>query len=577
MKGYENPKPTSDLNNRDNYNPNDWSTFDSIKPVQTVAATETMKGPGVYEKLKETIGPESTLGKIQRIPAEFAVGAVKQLGKDVISAGQAGGKVIGSLGEKVGIPSFGSQEQIESAKQALEPTGMAQKAGGLATQVAEFATPLGGEKLAATTGMKAAELAPKALKTIAELVPRSAYNALDSAFKTFALSGGDAEQAKQMGLVGAAMPVAGKALSTLGMIGKEMAKTAASRLGGYSPQILEDAFKNPEATEKAIDKFASTPNGERQLLQNTLDAVDVLKEARRKAYQKGLETLEKETMTTKKGQLYVKKPDVISGGVPIWVPTDLSTKGIKNVTTSTMKDFNIGSKRGVLDFTKSILPKSQQNELKEVVSRIYKWDDVTPKGLNNLRQVIDGYKKGGEAQSTADKTFNLILERMRNNLDSYLVERVPQIGAMNKEYALASDTLDRIKDELTLGGKEQTITTKLMNAFNPKRPVYGEVVRELGEKAGVDLMSDIAGLTLSRMTPEGLGSYLTTLLTGAGAALATGDAKAIIPAIGTIAGSSPYLAGKAAIAAGKAARMATPELKAGIQAATKASARKLQE
>ena len=83
--------------------------------------------------------------------------------------------------------------------------------------------------------------------------------------------------------------------------------------------------------------------------------------------------------------------DVRSGLAPknavgqnIFVPTDFSLKGVKDTVTKTLKDFGASAKGQSVVFEKVPLPNSFKKELGEVVNKIYKWDDISPTGLDEL-------------------------------------------------------------------------------------------------------------------------------------------------------------------------------------------------
>ncbi len=328
-------------------------------------------------------------------------------------------------------------------------------------------------------------------------------------------------------IVGGSIPLAAEAAKGLGFIAKQVAKYTASGLSGTPVAAIEEAFKNPEAVQKAIRTAAQDPESSAQkILGNAQDAMANLKKARAGAYQEGLAQLEKDSMYTKNGQLYINreltpaeaaKTKGYVPGTKIGVPTNLTTSGVKNVFTTTLKDFGATGGGKGLDFTNVALDDSHLAKLDKLQQRIYDWTDTTPQGLNRLRQVIDSYKVGGINLGSSESKFNKIIGDLRTNLSSYVGERVPQIQEMNNKYTAESKVIDNINNQLKLNSKDpNTALRKLLNVFNPKSVVYKPIVEQLGQKGARNLMSDIAGLTMSKWTPEGLAKYFD--LSGATAA-----------------------------------------------------------
>lgn len=461
--------------------------------------------------------------------------------------------------ERVGILQAAQQGIEKGTEQTAltRPEGTIQEIGFGAEKVGEFFIPgLQEEAGAALAGRLAsrvpglAEKAPIVTQKIAPFVGKTVQSSADLAARTAYQSGGDEEAMKEAAALGAFFPVAGVAVKGLGNVGSQAVKFLSSKMSGVPLAAIEHAIQNPVMVQGAIKRMAKDPGmGPQTVLKQAEDAFQKMLDHRRVGYEKGLEKLEKETMVTKKGQLYVKREitpaDVRAGlatpeniGSVSLVPTNLSTKGLKDVATKTIKDFGGKAKGADVDLSDVPLPKSYKSQLEEVIDKVYSWDDFTPKGINRLRQNIDVFKKAG--MDSAERQFNKIIGDMRSNIASYIEERVPQIGQMNRQYAAESETIANLMDELKLGkDKPQQTMRKLMNVFNPKSEAYRPIVDQLGDQGGKALMSDIAGLLMSKWTPEGLGAYLTSA--GAGIASVTNPA-----ALAALPLASPRVVGETA-------------------------------
>lgn len=562
-----NPQPQINVDNSPRFKPLGEAVkikypgiYDDIESGQ-LGKMIALKYPGIYDDLitpatpiKITKEPEGRVGL-----TGFGLGALKGFGNTLTSLGDLGQKAL----EKItGID--GGTTAKEALGDKLKPKGLTEKLGFGAEQIAEFFIPagtIGKAGKAIEAGVQGLNLGSKTTKALS-LGGKVGIGAAESAGLT-AAQGGDKKDVKNAAIFGGLFPIGLKAISTLGTAAKEVAKFTSSSLSGVPKEAIEYALKNPQKVQSAI-KQAVEEGGDaaaQRIYNNAVNALDELKNARRLNYQSGLSKLEKEATYTKNGQLYVKRilndaeAKATKGYVPgtvIGVPTNLTTQGIKQVATTTLKDFGIKAKGKVLDWSEAAIDNSHGKKLQELVDRIYSWTDKTPTGINKLRQIIDGYKIGGIKLSPSQKQVNAIIGSMRTNLSEYVTKRVPQVGEMNLKYKLESDVIDAVRNQLKIGSPDpNTALRKLVNVFNPKSQVYRPVVEQLGEKAGTDLMSDIAALTMVQWTPEGLGKYLTGLSSGAGIGLGFINPMALATLPVTAVASSPRIIGKATTTLGK--------------------------
>jgi hypothetical protein len=239
----------------------------------------------------------------------------------------------------------------------------------------------------------------------------------------------------------------------------------------------------------------------------------------------------------------------------------LTTLGVKQTFTKTLRDFGAEGSGRNITFTNVAIDDSHIAKLQKLQDRIYKWTDTSPTGLNRLRQVVDSYELGGVKLGSSEKKFNAIVSALGDNLSSYVGERVPEVGRMNRQYAAESNVIDAIVNQLKLNSADpNTALRKLLNAFNPKSAVYRPVIQTLGEQGGKNLMADIAGLTMSKWTPEGIAKYLDTALGGI-SALHPAALPYTVPAAAM---SSPRIVGEVTTAAGKLAQNKTAQMAARV-------------
>jgi len=332
-------------------------------------------------------------------------------------------------------------------------------------------------------------------------------------------------------------------------------KNVASIFSGVPREAIQRAFENPEAVATAVKEYHGE-EGANKLLNKVKVAIGKLKKTRGDQYEAALKGVEDKVLT-KNGQVFIQDQ---SGN---FVKSDLSLDGVKQTIDKTLSDFKINkTPEGEYDFKKSPLTKDQTNKIKEMVDRVNTWDDVTPTGLNDLRQIIDSYKSHMEGGR-----YNAIVGKVRTDLVSHINEKVPEIGEMNSGYAQASDFLDEIKKELGSDKvKDQTKINKILNVFKPNSQERQRIIDELGQKTGSDLLNEIAGVAMTDWLPRGIAGKLLGGIEVAGQAL-MGTAAAHPAGLIPLGLSSPRLVGTAARVAGR--------LKPAFQPVTKFATRQI--
>jgi len=184
------------------------------------------------------------------------------------------------------------------------------------------------------------------------------------------------------------------------------------------------------------------------------------------------------------------------------------------------------------------------NSIKKVHNMIYDWENISPLGLNKLRQEITGFRKGGVNLSPAEARYNRYIDSLSENIGSYVAEKVPQIGKLNAEYSQASKAIKEIVDELNLNSKDSTIITKLLTGYNKSDTFRSDLLGQLNKKGVSDLSQKISGFRANKVVPE---SAYSKIIGGgfAGASLFNPAVLASLPAF------SPRVIGEVTNALGK--------------------------
>jgi hypothetical protein len=174
---------------------------------------------------------------------------------------------------------------------------------------------------------------------------------------------------------------------------------------------------------------------------------------------------------------------------------------------------------------------------------------------------------------TNSKILNKIYGDVENNLHGYISDRAPQIGEMNANYAKASEFIENLQKEIfgkTSAMSDNTKLNRLLNIFNQKSDLRKQLVKELGEQAGVDLINEITGAAMASWLPTGWVQRFVLGGAGAGIGLSAITNPAFIPAaVAGVAGASPRIVGKTARILGQANRLTEPVKRVTIPAVTK--------
>ncbi len=529
----------------------------------------------------------------QNLGQNLLVGGAKQIGQDVLGAGELGARAeqavtqpiqdairpavqsvtepaVSQLGQAPNVHQmFSNMDALKD--QVTKADNPQQEAGKIITNLAEFLLP-GGAIADAGKAVEGADVlanAPKIVQQGAGLATRAGLEGATSGAITAANEGDVNQNVATSAAIGAAAPIAVEAIKGLGSVAGEVAKHLTSGYSSVPVAAIEHAISDPVAVQSAI-KRAVAQGGDataQQIYNDTMEGLDSLKTARSNEYVSNLQKAEDSFVTMKNGNTYVRNAE------GVLEPVNLTTKGVKDTFTKTLKDFGAQAKAGNLDFSEVAIDNSHANKLQQLSDRVYGWKDNTPTGLNKLRQVIDSYAENGVNPSSSGKRFDAIINNISDNLSKYVGKNVPGIEDMNAKFASQSRVIEDIQNQLKTESKDpNTALRKLLNVFNPKSTVYRPIVEALGQKSGKDLMSDIAGLAMSKWTPDGLGKYLSNVTTTA----ATG-ASLINPALwpvaaASVAGSSPRVVGGVATGIGKLAQSEAPGIigniaKAGLKTA----------
>lgn len=240
---------------------------------------------------------------------------------------------------------------------------------------------------------------------------------------------------------------------------------------------------------------------------------------------------------------YTSKLDDISQ-----ITQQLDATPIKNRLVNYLKSYNVNRTNKGLDFSRSTLNNNARKDVSEIVRTIDDWgsraDDFTPKGLDILKRRLDDFY-------SESKNSRAMVAGLRNEVKKVLVENVPQYYEMTKGYADTTNMITEMEKALSLGKRSSidTATRKLAGAMRENQTFKNSLISKLDELGGSDLLSQLAGVSMSTYVPQGLVGRLGAIGEIAGL-ITTFDpifAAALIS-------SSPKIAGELINALGKSIR-----------------------
>lgn len=296
---------------------------------------------------------------------------------------------------------------------------------------------------------------------------------------------------------------------------------------GYGPikQAFHAGAQGGDANASFIQGLRGNSSPE-ELVSQARDALQQVRDSRSSTYQTMLESLGGDSKT------YDISPVIKE------VDTQLNNFGVlKNAD-------------GTLDFSRSKLRfnKSAQSDIQTIYDEMKgfgtKPGDRTALGVDKLKQAFYELDK----PSSTVRSFTTAVSKATRDV----LEKAPGYTKTMKNYADMSDKIDEIKKGLSLGDNAaiETSFKKLTGALRQNNPFRKQLVQELDEATGGQLLSKIAGQNLSSLMPQGLSKYADA--GGAYALLHSG--VGIVPLLGIAMTTSPRVVGEFVHALGLGAR-----------------------
>ena len=325
-------------------------------------------------------------------------------------------------------------------------------------------------------------------------------------------------------LVGGALP---GLLQAGGYTAGKLLKGTASILGGSAP-ALQRALDNPDAIFTAAKQFADTPEKTQTLISTAKDALNSFLRDRSQQFGDSLSSMTASSPIDKQTVLdsFAKQVGNFGGQI-----TDNG-----------------------LEFGDTKLTSTEQKSLSDVYDTVKSWKNVTPQGMDTLRQRLgaemDNFKLANNGAE------NVVLGNVKTDLTNLMSSKIPGYSQMLSDYGTQTQTARDLANDLSMGGKAKSSTqlNQIMKIFKKDPSVTANLVKVMGQDGANKFLDDVSGSILSKWLPQGRFSQgLDTLLeAGIGGLGKLVNAPQTLPVMaGTAAMSSPRLSGLAAMGIGK--------------------------
>src|SRR3990167_2912551 len=341
------------------------------------------------------------------------------------------------------------------------------------------------------------------------------------------------EAAKSAAIMGA-LPIIGKGVAVgAKKVAKPIGEAISSILGqfiGKPAEVIQKAFKDPQKVAQAMaqKKIPETIRTE------SISLLNKLKSESKSAFSKGLEEQQKLHPFGKTGQILVKR----------------EFGGIQNNVSNLLRQYRIGiSGTGKLNFDKlssAIVSPTERKNVELAINTILSQKKFLPKDVQAISarlSKLSKYTEGAIPQSSA------IVREIHSIYKKGLEKAYPKLGEIRTKYAIEKRVYNELDNLLGVGKLKPTNITaaikRLSNVFNEDNELYLDVIKKLEDRAGVDILAELAASEFSKLAPASFGSKVAQAGIIAGGAILNPLILLAIPLF------SPRVVGKLTTSAGK--------------------------
>ena len=225
---------------------------------------------------------------------------------------------------------------------------------------------------------------------------------------------------------------------------------------------------------------------------------------------------------------------------------------VRNEMMSQLQSFGAHVTPNGLDLSRVPIANPSERKLFEgIVHDVVTWGskpgDLTPLGVDTLkRRIGDFYSDSSSARA--------FVQGIKKSVEKVLNDNVPGYKEMTREYAAASDFIQTIEKNFSLGknADKGSAIRKLSTALKQNNEYRKVLTEALGQFTSDDLKGQLAGYHLSQTAPRGLAGVTT----GAGIMLAISQGMVHPAFAAELLLTSPRAMGEVLTAMGKTQKLA---------------------
>lgn len=321
--------------------------------------------------------------------------------------------------------------------------------------------------------------------------------------------------------IGAALPPSVMAAGKLGQLARKGVTQTLGGITGVGPEAVSQAYQAGKAGEKTFVENMRGKVDFGDIVDQAKQALGTMRQARGDAYRSGM--------------INIKGDKTVLDFAPI----NSAVQNIKNIGTFKGKAIQAKASSTVDDIANLVDDWAAANPA----------EYHTPEGLDALKQAIgdirDSTQFGTSARKAADSAYNAVKDQ--------ITKQAPTYSKVMKDYQAASETLSELEKALSLGNKaaRDTAVRKLQSVLrNNVNTSFGnrlELVKQLEQQGGANILPAIAGQSMASFLPRGLAGQIERVGIPA-TALLTSNPYAMLAALPT----SPRLVGESAYGLGRA-------------------------
>lgn len=271
--------------------------------------------------------------------------------------------------------------------------------------------------------------------------------------------------------------VVGGGLPVVSAIGGAILKRIAGLASGAGTDVIQRAIDNPDEVNAAIKEYATTPEAKQSLVDRAKSVVNDFLHQRGQEYGSAISSMESTAPISK---------DTV---------TNSFMENLKGFGGKVNED-------GELVFNNSKLTSADKTDLVTAWNDIKGWTDVTPQGMDNLRQNIGN--NISDFKATKNSRASVVLGKVKDALQSEMSDKIPGYSDTLANYGKKTQTAQAVLADLTSNSKSPTTQlNKLMGIFKKDPSIIENLKGVMGEKEANSFLNEISGAILTDWMPHG--------------------------------------------------------------------------